>query len=310
MENKVCVLMSTYNGSEYISQQIDSIFGQNEVQILLMVRDDGSKDNTVDIIKARQEYQEGKIILKAESNIGVTRSFYELIRSAYKDIKEYEYFAFADQDDVWLPEKLSIAINCISKYKSDVPNLYYSNLTLVDKNLNYLNERFSKGYVTNTKQQIMAEICTYGCTCVFNKATLMEMAKLNDEKLEYHDNWALWVASFLGNCFYDENSYILYRQHGNNTSGQVQRGKNYLYTQLKRMTKLKNMTPCYELKAKLMLQYYDGRLCKADRENLWLLAHYKDNFFLKLKLLFTSKIKSGHIIRDLGRKVRILINKA
>lgn len=309
MCDEIAVLMSTYNGEKYLSEQLDSIFCQENVEVYLFIRDDGSTDNTINIIQSRPEYRERIILLKGV-NVGSTLSFYEIIRFANKYERTFKYYAFADQDDVWLPNKLFTAIKKLQTYDDNVPNLYYSNLKVVDENLNYKYERFSKKYVTNTKKQIMAEICTLGCTCVFNKNALAHMCILNNDELEYHDNWILWVCSFLGNCFYDENSYILYRQHGNNTSGSVNKGVKYILFQIRRIMKIKEMTPCYEQKAKKMLKYYKEQLSKTDLYSLNLLSNYKNSILLKIRLLFTRTIGSGHIIREIGRKIRILLNKA
>lgn len=309
MKNEICVLMSTYNGEKYIDAQIESIFSQNGIEVFLFIRDDGSVDNTISIIKNRREFGD-RILLIEGNNVGATISFYEIMRFANSYKKKFEFYAFADQDDIWLPDKLIKAVNILKQYNLDTPNLYYSNLKVVDEQLNYLYDRFATGYVTNTKKQIMAEICTLGCTCVFNRVALIEMCKLDNAELEYHDNWILWVCSFLGKCYYDEQAYILYRQHGNNTSGTVHKGLDYVKYQFKRLKKVKDMTPCYENKAKLMLKYYEKRLNKEDIDNLSMLAHYRESIFVKIKLLFTNKISSGHLIRDLSRKIRIITNKA
>lgn len=309
MKNEVCVLMSTYNGEKYIDDQIESIFSQNGVEVFLFIRDDGSIDYTTSIIKNRKEF-DNHIFLIEGNNVGPTISFYEIMRFAYSYKKRFKFYAFADQDDIWLPDKLIKAIGILKQYNIDSPNLYYSNLKVVDEQLNYLYDRFASGYVTNTKRQIMAEICTFGCTCVFNRSALREMCRLENDELEYHDNWILWICSFLGKCYYDEQAYILYRQHGNNVSGSVHKGMDYIKHQFKRLKKIKDMTPCYENKAKLMLKYYEKQLNKDDKEILSILAYYRESILLKIKLLFTNKISSGHLIRDLSRKIRIIANKA
>lgn len=308
-QEKVCILMSSYNGEKYIEEQLNSIFSQKSVDVFVMIRDDGSSDSTVEIIKNRQEYGK-KILLVEGENVGSNLSFYTIMRFANTYSEKFEYYAFADQDDVWLEDKLSVAVRKLASFQNDLPNLYYSNLKVVDEQLNYLYERFSKGYVTNTKKQIMAEICTLGCTCVFNEMALKEMCRLENSDLEYHDNWILWICTFIGKSYYDEESYILYRQHGNNTSGTVNKGTNYIIAQAKRLFKISEMKPCYEIKAKLMIKYYGDVLSDEDKKTLFMLANYRQSFIIKLKLLFTNKIGSGHVIRELGRKVRILINKA
>lgn len=92
---KVAVLLSTYNGSKYIKEQIDSILSQEGVNIDIYIRDDESTDETVNII---YEYKSNNIFLTEGKNIGVGNSFMELL---YSVPEIYDYYAFADQDDIW-----------------------------------------------------------------------------------------------------------------------------------------------------------------------------------------------------------------
>ena len=100
---KVLILLSTYNGTKYIREQIDSIINQQGILPRLLVRDDGSSDNTIDILQEyKKEYSwlfEDVIIGK---NVGSTASFCELMKLAFEVYgNQYEYYAFADQDDSW-----------------------------------------------------------------------------------------------------------------------------------------------------------------------------------------------------------------
>ena len=134
---KVMVLMSTYNGEKYLREQIDSILGQTGVSVKLLIRDDGSKDNTVEIVK--QYCKENDDIKLVEGkNVGFAESFMELVYRAnlYSDIS---YFAFSDQDDVWLNDKLISAIHMLEGiHEKNAPNLYFSTARAVDKDLKFL----------------------------------------------------------------------------------------------------------------------------------------------------------------------------
>lgn len=121
---KVAVLLSTYNGSKYIKEQIDSILSQEGVNIDIYIRDDGSTDETVNII---YEYKSNNIFLTEGKNIGVGNSFMELL---YSVPEIYDYYAFADQDDIWSEKKIRIAIEVLQKNKK---HLYASNQELIDK---------------------------------------------------------------------------------------------------------------------------------------------------------------------------------
>ena len=122
--------MSTYNGEKYIRMQLDSILGQTYENLCLLIRDDGSTDRTVSIL---EEYakRDNRITYYTGKNIGVIQSFLELLRNSSE---EAGYYAFADQDDVWLPEKIGRAVEKIEAVQE--PALYCSETYLTDEELN------------------------------------------------------------------------------------------------------------------------------------------------------------------------------
>ena len=118
---KVQILMSTYNGEKYIRKQLDSIMNQ-EIPVSLYIRDDGSSDKTVDIIK-EYESRYDNISHTEGKNIGVVKSFFELFKEASDDA---DYIALADQDDIWFTDKVRRAVKALLKNKHDKPLLYLS----------------------------------------------------------------------------------------------------------------------------------------------------------------------------------------
>jgi rhamnosyltransferase len=129
MSKKVCVLLSTYNGEAYLREQIDSILAQIDVSVELIIRDDGSKDSTVKIINEYKNQYVNVLILDSYKNLGPANSFMELLYAS----GDADYYAFAEQDDIWLPEKLSKAIGIIEHKNIDgssSPVLYASNQIL------------------------------------------------------------------------------------------------------------------------------------------------------------------------------------
>ena len=132
---RVLVMMSSYNGEAFIAQQIDSILNQTHQDIDIVVRDDGSSDSTLAIL-AKYERENGNFSVLAEENRGCTGSFWELLQYARQKKGFYAYFAFCDQDDVWLEDKIAVAIGCLAKTDSSLPCLYCSNLILTDARLN------------------------------------------------------------------------------------------------------------------------------------------------------------------------------
>ena len=302
--------MSSYNGENYISHQIDSILSQSDVEVEIFIRDDGSKDKTVAIIKNYIKEHNNVHFIQGE-NVGVIESFRLIAEYVYLNFSPCEFYAFADQDDEWLPNKLSAAINKLYGKITDwnKPVLYYSNLKVADNNLKYLYDRFPENYVLNTKKQIMSEICTLGCTCVFNYALLQEYIKTNLKHRIPHDAWVTVLAAFLGEIIYDNEAFILYRQHGNNQSGSVKKGLSMYWDKLKHFKHIFDMDGDYEAIAKEMLDNYNEALDDNDLAVLKTIAEYRNNIKFRFKLMFTKYINSGHIWKEIARRIRIICNR-
>lgn len=217
----VSVLMSTYNGERYIKEQIDSILSQKDVDIHLLIRDDGSKDRTPLICKEYMDKYSNINFYQGE-NVGVGKSFMELLEMAPKA----EYYSFADQDDVWLKDKLIQAIRSIKSIKEiqDKPVLYTSNQILVNEKLNPYGLRFQKEPRHDLIQEVASNSLS-GCTMVMDLSLKNIISDKKYKPEDYflntrlHDTWFLIVANIVGEIIYDEKSYILYRQHENNVVG-------------------------------------------------------------------------------------------
>lgn len=216
----IAVLMSTYNGEKYIREQLDSIINQKGVNIRLIVRDDGSTDSTVDILKEYAEKYPIKIVLDGE-NVGPGESFMRLVYK-YADEPKIDYYAFADQDDIWIEDKLRVAVEKIQEMQSDKPILYSSNQYLyidgVNKGLRHKEPQSIELIPHMTKNTIA------GCTFVFNKALAKLVADADRPepkiiKYRLHDAWMILVAICCGKVINDEKSHMLYRIHEGNTVG-------------------------------------------------------------------------------------------
>lgn len=218
---KVAVLMSVYNGINYLKEQVESVLSQNTVDVDLYIRDDGSKDETKQFLKNNYSAN-SKIHIFIEENVGVGNSFMNLL---YAVPNEYEFYAFADQDDVWLSNKLEKAIGCI-KDERDIC-LYASNQIVVDSKLENKHLRFSKCPGINFGEIIRGNVIS-GCTFVFNEKLFNflkdEKHRPSNDLLQkrIHDVWVAEIAALFGKIVYDNDSYILYRQHGNNVVGAME----------------------------------------------------------------------------------------
>lgn len=218
---EVQVLLSSYNGENYIKEQIDSILAQKGVAVKLLVRDDGSSDGTVELLR-NYELSYDNIQIMYGCNIGVIESFFALINAA----EETDYIAFADQDDVWLPDKLLRAVTLLEERNPQCPNdtepmVYCSARQLVDENLNPLPSAIKYPQVQSVFGNALVENMCTGCTCVMNKKMLQLLDGYKPDYTIMHDFWIYLVGSCFGTVLYDEESRILYRQHGGNELGEA-----------------------------------------------------------------------------------------
>ena len=216
-QKKVLVFLSTYNGERFLREQIDSILAQKGVEVFIRASDDRSTDSTPDILAKYKQAHSNFDYYINEVNRGFTYNFLDNLYSANGD--SFDYFAFADQDDVWLEDKLLIAIEHLEKMDSPHGNLYCSNLRLVDANLNPIGMQEGPAALKIKKHMYLTANIATGCTIVFDRALFLQTRKHHPESIYLHDYWMLLVAVFTGGFYYDIEGHILYRQHGNNQIG-------------------------------------------------------------------------------------------
>lgn len=209
----ITVLLSSYNGQNFIKKQIESILTQKNVVISLLIRDDGSTDETLDIIREMQnKYNNIKLI--EGNNLGFEMSFNWLVKNSSGS----EYYAFADQDDIWKPEKLIKGIEFLKNETG--PCLYCSNLNIVDRNLQNNHLLYTDNYDFQTVLNKYYYLFNgFGCTMVWNNKLHLEMKKINNKYKITQDTLANIVAGAKGKIIYDKNSYIYHVIHETNAAG-------------------------------------------------------------------------------------------
>lgn len=212
----IAVLMSTYNGEQYLKQQIESIVCQTIFsKVHLYIRDDGSSDNTKNIIEGFIKQYPSKITAFYQDNQGVNSSFFWLI----KNVNGYSYYSICDQDDIWQNDKLEIAVNSLKNEDSDTPLLYASSSFLVHNDLKVYGETRKQRRPITMYNSLIQNISP-GHTQVFNEKLRELFLGLEDiSNIYYYDSWTLNVAVLLGKLMFDNNSHTLYRQHANNELG-------------------------------------------------------------------------------------------
>lgn len=287
MKPTVFIMMSAYNGEKYIISQLDSIFAQKNVDITLAVRDDGSSDNTLSILR-EYEKEHGNMTVCAGENLGYAGSFWTLLSEASDT---YDYYAFSDQDDVWDEYKLSAAIHALKQSENPL-QLYASALNVADENMNFQ-------YVNEFKRlrprlgSALTRPRLSGCTMVFNSALLALCQKMDIRQAEgsclSHDG-AVYL-SFLacgGKITFSRKSYISLRRHPETVTGH---GKGLL----KRIASVLNIFTTRKNEAisqtKFLYQHLRESMTEESRQLCETILSYMRSPLSTLKLCFDSRIR-------------------
>lgn len=300
----VYVLLSTYNGEQFLRQQIDSILNQTGVIVQLFIRDDGSQDNTVEILKSYEDLTNVNILFA--HNIGWKRSFFALLSMVENN--KGSFYAFADQDDVWKPKKLLRATEKL-KMKSK-PAVYYSNVEIVDEKLHNLGKRFSADFYPSTRlPTALFDSLPLGCTVVFN-SDLLRLVKRHIPKVAtQHDAYVFAIGLLVGEVIYDSQASILYRRHATATTTFSGETKFRTPTIMMRYQRYKaGPKNNFSIRAKELLKGYSDILNKRQIKVLKRIAFYQHNFIYRFYLLFGPSAVATGLRRTIQVKFRVINN--
>lgn len=214
----VAVLLCTYNGERFLKEQLDSIERQTHSAWIVAVSDDGSTDSTLEILQDyRKKWGEEKLTIFPGPKRGFAANFMSLTCLAGV---ESDFYAWADQDDIWLDHKLQTALDWLQTISEDVPALYCGRTELINENCQSIG--FSPLFRRPaTFSNALVQSIGGGNTMVFNHAALKLIREAGKEfSVVSHDWWAyLAVTGVGGRVFYDAAPTILYRQHNDNIVG-------------------------------------------------------------------------------------------
>ena len=298
----VTVLISTYNGEKYLVEQLISIRNQMGVNTRIIVRDAGSSDNTCRIL---DEWQgKGYLTWYKGNNLKSARSFLDLLNNS----GDSDYYAFCDQDDFWLEDKLISGIQKLEKHLNKKPSLYFSNYQMVDSNLNKIETPLRKKMYSDIYHSIVSNEVT-GCTLIINKALRDIVNRYSPQFISMHDDWIYNICISIGGIIiFDAVPHILYRQHSNNVVGGIK--DSFMKKNKTRLSKL--VIKGEHLRSKLARELICGYANQMSEEILNELTLITNNnvFKNRLKILFNAKHYKG---LNLERKIKfitmILFNK-
>lgn len=216
------ILLSTHNGASYLQAQLDSLLAQTHENWVLYWRDDASCDETVELLtEFAQAVGEDRCVRVAEppGRLWPAASFLTILRAALPAIGRGDFVAFADQDDVWLPDKLGRGLSALTNVEKATPALYCARLNVVDAELRHLTETSIAGEKCGFPASLTQNIAT-GCTIMLNHRAAELIAASHPPAASPHDWWCyLVVTAAGGRVFVDDALVALYRQHRGNFIG-------------------------------------------------------------------------------------------
>ncbi|MDO8903919.1 glycosyltransferase family 2 protein [Hydrogenophaga sp.] len=230
---RIVVLLPLYNGAKFLRPQLDSILAQSFENTLILCRDDGSRDDSPQIVAEYASLHPERFVLLQDSlgNLGARGSFSCLMEAALRLTENaaqtglISYFALADQDDIWHPQKLARLLDemlSLETNHTSEPALVHGDLRVVDENGREIAPSMAsyqglRPELDSLAAQLISNTVT-GCTALMNRA-LLELSTPVPPAAIMHDWWISLVASAFGRRVYLEETLADYRQHGNNTIG-------------------------------------------------------------------------------------------
>lgn len=274
----IAILLATYNSERYISEQIDSLFQQTFKDWVLYVRDDGSTDNTISIVKEYKTRFPTKVFIL--DNEGKSLRAYLNFMSLVERVNA-DYYAFCDHDDVWLNDKLDITykrMKAIEDNNPEKPILVHTDMRVVDQNLNVINHSFwAYSKLLPEKCSFVELVCcnsVNGCTILFNKKAKV-FALQHIEHATMHDMLLAQTVAASGGIVSAVNKpTVLYRQHIDNVVGAHERNFDYY------IKKARNIRSVY-----------------ADNMNWWYLSRQIKNYSLAYYLFVKMKINIYKVVK-------------
>ncbi len=301
-EKYVNILMSTYNGEDFILEQLNSLYSQTYPFIRIYVRDDGSSDSTYKILS--DEQSKGRIILFPQGdNLGPANSFFKLLDSS----ENADFFAFCDQDDLWNVDKVERAVATIREIAEDEPAMYFSSVECVDEK-NKLIKLIAPSKDIGFGNALVENIAI-GCTMVLNKSARVLIAKDPPSNCLMHDSWCYLVVSCFGIVLYDPLPSMRYRQHSNNVFGAPSSAIDSLVRRIKRFSFSQYGVFRFGDQAAIMSSIYGNDIPDKQKAILNLIVTGKYSIFHRLRLAMSKHIWRQNIIDNFILRILILVNR-
>lgn len=298
--------MSTYNGGIYIKEQLDSICNQKfNGYIEVLIRDDGSNDNTLKILNDYKTTSNRRLNIIKANNVGVQRSFLELIKIAGKA----DYYFYSDQDDIWKENKIARAINMMSSVKSNEGVLYCSNYALVNQDLKLIENNVIPQRPDFSVLRVLFYNEIPGCTIGFDYKFILNLKCINIDSIIMHDSVSVSLASAIGKIIYDNVPMIYHRIHLNNVVGMGHKKvKPFKWIKQKILLVVRGDDYDMSILADEILKNFTNKMSPSDKRDFVLLRDFKKSLKNTIKLLKHKDSKNVLDRTTLSIRFKILLH--
>ena len=222
-DDSLQILLGTYDGETYLTELLDSIVAQTHRGWSLTVRDDGSRDGTLAIAQDYARHHPERIVVTGRQSPSgsAARNFLELVAASTA-----RYVMLADQDDVWLPDKIEVTLAAMRDLEArlgpGVPALVHTDLTVTDADLHVIERSMVRSQALDGEESRLGALVTQnpvtGCTVMVNRA-LADLVTPPFDDVAMHDWWLAIIAAAFGGLAFVGRPTVLYRQHGSNAVG-------------------------------------------------------------------------------------------
>lgn len=264
----ITVLLAVYNGEKYLKEQIESILNQSVNDVKIIIRDDGSTDNSAEMISFYcNEYPDKISCIEGLPTGSAIGNFSHLLKNC-----DSEYIMFCDQDDVWLETKIekTLAAMKLAEQTKDKPVLVHTDLKVVDQKLNEIAPSFFdfQKLIQDdiTLPKLLVQNYVTGCTVMINRALKEKCGDIPKECI-MHDWWLALVAVMFGELVCVNEATMLYRQHADNQVGaKAAYGLSFIKRKLATLDKVRENYNATYAQARLLLERYGDALCENQQE--------------------------------------------
>ena len=297
-------MLAVYNGEKYLKEQIESLLAQSVDDIRVVIRDDGSTDNSADIIDFYCKKYPGKLSCIYGTPTGSAKqNFAELLKNCDDD-----YIMFCDQDDVWLPQKVekTLAVMQSSEDDGTTPVLVHTNLTVADQNLDVISPSFFEfqKLIQNdiTLPKLLVQNYVTGCTVMINRALAQKCGEIPNGCI-MHDWWLALIAMLFGKIICIEEPTMFYRQHSDNQVGaKASYGIAFIKRKLATLDTVRQNYNATYTQARALLDCYGDILSEDQREIIEIYCKIPQmKKFKKIRTVQKYGFKKGTRLRVMGQ---------